>query len=78
MAILKGLPILVAKVSNNRLVPENFEQREILHMRTGELVPLWMRKLARGDKTVWLPTDNVILVTLPTHTKGEKDTNSHS
>jgi len=59
MFILKGLPLLIAKISNNRLLPEGYEQREIWHKPAGGFAPLWMRKLARGDKNFWLPEDGV-------------------
>jgi len=59
MFILKGIPLLVAKISNNRLVPNGFENREIWHKPAGGFVPLWMRKLARGDNKFWLPEDDV-------------------
>jgi len=88
MVILKGLPFLVAKISNNRLVPEHYEKREIWHKPTGVIAPLWMRKLARGDKKFWLPErdvpegnmleGDVIHITLPTHTIDEKVTDSPS
>jgi hypothetical protein len=83
MVILKGLPFLVAKISNNRLVPEHYEQREIWHKPTGVIAPLWMRKLARRDKKLWLPEGDVpegdvVHITLPTHTKDEKKTDSDS
>jgi AGZA family xanthine/uracil permease-like MFS transporter len=77
MVILKGIPLLIAKISNNRLVPEQFERREIWHTPAGGSAPLWMRKLARGDKKFWLPEEDDILVTLPAHTKVSKETNSH-
>jgi len=83
MVILKGLPFLIAKISNNRLVPEHYEKREILHKPTGVIAPLWMRRLARGDKKFWLPDrdmpeGDVIHITLPTHTVDEKVTDSPS
>ena len=78
MVILKGLPVLIAKISNNRLVPENFERRETWQKQAGGLAPLWLRKLARGDKKFWLPEENDIRVTLPTHTKDEKENDSRS
>jgi AGZA family xanthine/uracil permease-like MFS transporter len=75
MLILKGLPTLIAKISNNRLVPENFERRETWHKPAGSITPLWLRKLARGDKKFWLPE---VQVTLSTHTKDESATGSRS
>jgi len=74
MFILKGLPLLVAKISNNRLVPGDFERREVWQKPTGGFAPLWMRRLARGDKRFWLPEDGMAAA-LPTHTK---ETDSHS
>lgn len=70
MAILKGIPFLVAKISNNRLVPDHYEQRDIWQP-TGAIAPLWMRKLVREDKTkeVRMPEGDVVHITLPTHTK---------
>ena len=78
MVILKGLPFLVAKISNGRLVPEHYEEREIWHKPTGVIAPLWMRKLARGDKKFWLPEGDHIHITLPTHTEDGKGTDGHS
>ncbi len=71
MVILKGFPFLVAKISNSRLVPDHYEQREIWHKPTGAIVPLWIRKLVREDKTkeFGMPEGDVIHITLPTHTK---------
>jgi len=77
MVILKGLPLLVAKISNSRLVPEHYEQREVWHKPTGGTAPLWIRKLVRGDKKFWQPEGDDICVTLPVHTKDE-ETDSHS
>jgi hypothetical protein len=77
MFILKGLPFLVAKISKNRLVPEDFEHREIWRKPSGGFAPPWMRRLARGDKRFWLPEDEVP-ATLPTHTKDGKETDSRS
>jgi AGZA family xanthine/uracil permease-like MFS transporter len=74
MLILKGLPLLVAKISNNRLVPGDFERREIWQKPAGGFAPLWMRRLASGDKRFWLPKDD-IPAALPTHTK-ETDSRS--
>ena len=76
MFILKGLPLLIATISKNRLVPGDFERREIWQKPTGGFAPLWMRRLASGNKRFWLPEDD-IPAALPTHTK-EKDTDSHS
>ena len=59
MFILKGIPLLIARISNNRLVPRDFEHREIWHKPAGGFAPLWMRKLARGDKKFWLLEDDV-------------------
>lgn len=70
MVILKGLPLLIAKISNNRIVPEDFENREMWHKPAGGFAPLWMRKLARGDKKFWLPEDDIPSA-LPTYTKGD-------
>jgi len=67
---LKGLPLLVAKVSNNRVVSEDFEKYELWQKLAGGFAPLWMRKLARGDKKLWLP-DGDIPSALPTHTKDD-------
>lgn len=78
MVILKGLPFLVAKISNTSLVPEHYEEREIWHMPTGIIAPLWMRKLARGDKKFWLPEGDHIQIVLPTHTEDGKGTDGHS
>ena len=77
MVILKGFPFLVAKISNNRLVPENFEHSETWHRRAGGFAPLWMRKLAHGDKKFWRPEDEV-RVALPIPTKDGKETDSPS
>ena len=74
MFILKGLPLLIATISKNRFVPGDFERREIWQKPTGGFAPLWMRRLASGDKKFWLPEDDVPSG-LPTHTK---ETDSHS
>lgn len=74
MVILKGLPALIAKISNNRIVPENFERRETWQKPAGGIAPLWLRKLARGDKKFWLPEENDIRITLSTHIKDENET----
>ncbi len=74
MFILKGLPLLVSIISKDRLVPEDFERREIWQKPTGGFAPLWMRKLASGNKKFWQSEDN-IPAALPTHTK---ETDSHS
>jgi len=77
MFILKGLPLLVGKLSNNRLVPEHFEHREIWHKPAGGFVLPWMRKLTREDKKFWLPEDDTP-ATLPIPAKDEKETYSRS
>jgi len=77
MVILKGLPLLVAKISNNRLVPKDFEHRETWHKPAGGFAPVWMRRLASGDKKFWLPEDDTPAA-LPTHTKDAKETDSRS
>lgn len=77
MLILKGLPLLIAKISNNRLVPEDFENREIWQKPTGGFAPLWMRRLANGETKFWLPEDDIPAV-LPTHTRGGKETENSS
>lgn len=80
MVILKGLPFLVDKISNGRFVPEHYEQREIWHMTTGPIAPLWIRKLVCRDKTkeCGVPEGDVLHITLPTHTKDEKENGSRS
>ena len=80
MVILKGLPFLIAKISNGRLVPEHYEQREIWQRTTGPIAPLWMRKLVCGDKTkdFAMPDDDVLHITLPTRTKDEKENGSRA
>ena len=70
MFILKGLPLLVAKISNGRFVPEDFEKRETWQKPAGGFAPPWMRRLARGDKKFWLPEEGSPSA-LPTYTKDD-------
>ena len=70
MVILKGLPLLVAKISNGHFVPENFENREGWQKPAGGFAPLWMRRLARGDRRFWLPEDGIPSA-LPSYTKDD-------
>lgn len=77
MFILKGLPLLIAKLSNNRLVPDRFEHRDVWHKPAGGFALPWMRELAQGDKKFWLPDRNTP-ATLPTPTKDGKETYSGS
>ena len=73
MFILKGLPLLIAKLSNNRLVPDRFEHRDIWHKPAGGFALPWMHKLAHGDKKFWLP-DRATPVTHPTPTGNGNET----
>jgi hypothetical protein len=77
MFLLKGLPLLVAKISNNRFMPEDFERREIWKRPSGGFAPPWMRRVASGDTKFWLAEDD-IPAALPTHTKDGEETNSRS
>ena len=78
MVFLKGLPVVIAKISNNRLVPGNFERRETLAKASGwNCAPVAAQARARRQE-VSLPEENEIRITLPAHTKDEKENDSRS
>ncbi|TFK38450.1 xanthine/uracil permease [Crucibulum laeve] len=44
--ILNGIPLLIRKISGDRILPAAFEQSEEWVIPEGSIIPYWMRKLA--------------------------------
>ncbi|KAG9091864.1 hypothetical protein FRC06_000349 [Ceratobasidium sp. 370] len=58
--LLNTLPWAVRRLSGRRISPPGYEdEREAWAIPEDGLLPLWMRKLARGDRRFWVDDDDL-------------------
>jgi adenine/guanine/hypoxanthine permease len=52
--IINGVALIIRKSSGGRILTHEWDRSEKWVMPVGGFVPLWMRRLARGDKKFWV------------------------
>ncbi|KAG8692324.1 hypothetical protein FRC08_009856, partial [Ceratobasidium sp. 394] len=58
--LLNTLPWAIRRLSGRRISPPGYEdEREPWSIPEDGLLPLWMRKLARGDRRFWVDDDDL-------------------
>lgn len=56
--LLNTLPWAIRRITGRRISPPGYEdEREPWGLPEDGLLPLWMRKLARGDRRFWVDDD---------------------